>query len=333
MFDVMPRTLLALLPLLAGSLLGAKPPEEPPAKGPDRLLIDRARRLTLIDPDGKNEKELSKESPELTPGNAKLSPDGKRLAAIYFTGEPRSWRLHVRGIDEKAPGTDLGVECTSFAWSADGIEIAYSWDPGEDDVPRATHGIVNVKTKRRTPLMLPESHSITGWSRDGEQFLTLSMEIVNPRKWSQNVWKLHLMNRDGTQHKALTDGKRAVSPGKLSPDGKRVLYLEREAFDDPPYSKQRGLKVLDVATGKFVEVEGVPLNAELRAYCWSPDGKRIAYAWSAAWEGNVEDRVNKEMECFLMVSDWNGKNAKTIATVKGTFQIGVQGDLTHIDWR
>ena len=47
----------------------------------------------------------------------------------------------------------------------------------------------------------------------------------------------------------------------------------------------------------------------------------------------MEDRVNQETESILMVSDWNGKNAKTIATVKGTFQIGVVGDLTHIDWR
>ena len=308
--------------------------EKPAPPAPNRILFYRAGKLTLLDPDGKNGKELSKESPELRPGDAKLSPDGKLLAMLYYTGDPRSsWKLHVRGIEAKAPGTDLGVECSSFVWSTDGTEIAYSWEAGEGDAPSATHGIVNVNTKKTSPLRLPESHSIDDWSRDGKHFLTQSMKIVNPRKWSQNIWKLHLMNRDGTEYKALTDGKRHACPGKLSPDGTRVLYLETEALDDPPYSKQRGMKVLDVATGKLVSVEDVPLNAQIHYYCWSPDGKRIAYAWSAAWEGKVEDRVNQETESILMVSDWNGKNAKTIATVKGTFQIGVVGDLTHIDWR
>ena len=334
MFHVLPRSILALLPLLVGSLLLAQP-SKPPAgvpviKGPNRLLFYRADHLTLIDPDGKNEKELSKESP----GDAKISPDGKLLALCYITGTPERLKLHVRGIEAKAPGTDLEVECYSFVWSTDGTEIAYSsWNAGEGDAHSATHGIVNVNTKKTSPLRLPESHTITDWSRDGKHFLTQSMEVVNPRKWSQTIWKLHLMNRDGTEHKALTDGKQAALYGRLSPDGTRVLYLEGEGLDDHPSFKQHGMKVLDVATGKLVSVEDVPLNAELWGYSWSPDGKRIAYAWRAAWEGKAEDRVNKETESILMVSDWDGKNAKTIATVKGTFQIGVVGALTHPDWR
>ena len=327
-------------PVRVPSRIVAAPPvepkraaEKPAPPAPNRILFYRAGKLTLLDPDGKNEKELSKESLEIQPG-AMLSPDGKLLALCYHTGTPGRWKLHVRGIEAKAPGTDLGVECYSFVWSTDGTEIAYSCyaGDGEGDAVSATHGIVNVNTKKTSPLRLPESHTITDWSRDGKHFLTQSMEIVNPRKWSQTIWKLHLMNRDGTEHKALTDGKQAALYGRLSPDGTRVLYLEGEGLDDNSF-KQHGMKVLDVATGKLVSVEDVPLNAELWGYSWSPDGKRIAYAWRAAWEGKAEDRVNKETESILMVSDWDGKNAKTIATVKGTFQIGVVGALTHPDWR
>src|SRR5260221_5357319 len=163
MFHDKPRSILAVLPVLvlavfAGSFLNANPSKppgvEPPIAGPNKLLFYRADHLTLIDPDGKNEKELSKESSEFRLHDAKLSPDGKVLAVLY----PPSWKPHVRGIEAKAPGTVLAVECHSFVWSTDGTEIAYSWEAGEGDEPSATHGIVNVNTKKTSPLRLPESH-------------------------------------------------------------------------------------------------------------------------------------------------------------------------------
>ena len=61
-----------------------------------------------------------------------LSPDGKQLATLFPvrcrpTTEPYDQAphatLHVRGIDEKEPGTSLGVECQMFVWSPDGTEI------------------------------------------------------------------------------------------------------------------------------------------------------------------------------------------------------------------
>ena len=50
----------------------------------------------------------------------RLSPDGKRLAVLHHgahsrttttRGRSRRSMLHVRGLDEKEPGTNLGVEC------------------------------------------------------------------------------------------------------------------------------------------------------------------------------------------------------------------------------
>ena len=199
--------------------------------------------------------------------------------------------------------------------------------------PANNHGIVNVKTKEKIALRLPENHNLTDWSRDGKLFLTSSFTVgANPREWKQNKWKLHLMNRDGTEYKALTDGKTPASFGRLSPDGKRVLYMEMEKFNDQPNSVQRGMKVMDVASEKVVPVEDVPLNAEVHMYCWSPDGKRIAYSWCVVKDGKLEDRVNTQMETFLVVCDADGKNAKTIATENGTFQVGVI-TMEHIDWR
>lgn len=88
------------------------------------------------------------------------------------------------------------------------------------------------------------------------------------------------------------------------------------------------MKVLDLATGKIIAVEDLPLNGEIQSYCWSPDGKRIAYAWR---EQHAADGANKETESFLVVCDPNGKNAKTIATEKAPGQGSI--NIGHIDWR
>ena len=110
--------------------------------------------------------------------------------------------LHIRGLDEKELGTNLGVECETFAWSPDGTEIACS-NPVEDPAAsggKFEHFIVNIKTKEKTKLKLPDDHRINDWSRDGKYYLTTSIDGSFTPDTSPAV-KLHQMNRDGTEHK------------------------------------------------------------------------------------------------------------------------------------
>ena len=88
------------------------------------------------------------------------------------------------------------------------------------------------------------------------------------------------------------------------------------------------LAVLDIASGKMTPVADVPINGEVRSYCWSPDGKRIAYTWSEVLVGKPEELADKEIESQLVVCDPDGKNAKTIASEKGRV-IAFVG----MDWR
>jgi Tol biopolymer transport system component len=357
---VVPVAVALVAAVLAGGWLLAAPPENPPPgnavaadppaapqpapkaadprpqpKGPNKILFYRTGHLTLIDPDGTNEKKVSQDRAKFHPGDARISPDGKKLAFLVQAEEdppagrdPRR-KLYVRGLEDKEPGTDVGVECQMFSWSPDGTQIAYSDFVDGDKKPESVHGVVNVKTKEKTALKLPEGHMITDWSRDGKYFLTTSIDGVVTREKFPTA-KLHLLNRDGTEFKALTDGKTPALFGRISPDGKRVLYLEMNA---PKVNPRPGhtLHVLDVADGKATKLEDVPLNAELMGYCWSPDGKRIAYVWREIHDGKPEEVRNRETESFLVVCDRDGKNQKAIATEKGDVPALIT--ISGVDWR
>jgi Tol biopolymer transport system component len=238
-------------------------------------------------------------------------------------------RLYIHKLDEKGPGTDLGVETESFVWSPDGTEIACTLGEfGGEKAPETTHTVINVTTKAKTALKIPSGHIITDWSRDGKFFLTMAIAVKDEKPSA----RLYLMNRDGTEHKALTDETQLSMMGKMSPDGNRVLFVGVTLpAKDKPVPPKRDMMVLDIATGKTTKVEDVPLNAELQGYCWSPDGKKIAYSWREVHEGKPEDLINKETESHVIVSDPDGKNAKTILTEKGAGQWHVT--IGGMDWR
>ncbi|MDB5305850.1 MAG: hypothetical protein JWO38_52 [Gemmataceae bacterium] len=310
---------------------------KPLPKGPNKILFYKDGHLTMIDPDGKNESKVTEDRGKFHPGDGHLSPDGKSIAYLIQVeggGEPPDAgrdprrKLYVKKLDDKEPGTDLGVECQLFAWSPDSTRIAVSdFVDGREKKPVAVHHIVNVKTKEKTAVKLPEDHVITDWSRDGDYFLTTSM-VVTDGKLSARI---HLMNQDGTEHKALTDGKQIGLFGRLSPDGTRVLYHVMIPPREQQAQARRELAVLDVATGKSAAVADAPLNGDIQAYCWSPNGKQIAYTWREIHEGKPEDVANKETESHLVVCDPDGKNQKTIASEKAQGQWIIT--IGHVDWR
>lgn len=317
----------------------AKGAPKPLPKGPNKLLVERNGLLALIDPDGKNETKIDEKQGKKPPRGVQLSPDGKSVAANIVGILPPDdgtrvarrapTSLHVRKLDEKEPGTDLGVQCQTYIWSPDGTELACSeFVDGTDKVPDATHFVINVKTKEKTALKLPADHVITDWSRDGKFFFTTTFALKDGKPSA----RLYLMNRDGTESKALTDEKQVAMLGRLSPDGKRVLFhAVTLGPKGQPEDRQREMAVLDIATGKATKVEEVPLNAELQGYCWSPDGKQIAYCWREVHAGKPEEVRDKETETHLIVCDPDGKNAKTILTEKGMGQWHVT--IGGIDWR
>ena len=67
----------------------------------------------------------------------------------------------------------------------------------------------------------------------------------------------YLMNRDGSEHKALTDDKQLAIFGRLSPDGTRALFgVMPKPEKDKRKPPCRELVVLDIAYRKTDEGRG-----------------------------------------------------------------------------
>jgi RNA polymerase sigma factor (sigma-70 family) len=292
---------------------------QPTQKGPNRLLFYRQGHLTLIGPDGKGEKTVSQDRNEFHPGEARLSPDGKRVAFSVQVErspvpgfDPRR-KLYVRGLDEEEPGTDLGIEGLMFRWSPDGKQLVVT-DRVRGDDPKEfkfVTRLVDVATRKQIAVKLPDSQVVTDWSRDGKYFLTSDLADDKERFTS----RLHLVSRDDGEDRVLKAAGPMAFNGVLSPDGGKVLYM---APDPERKGKEMrdtvGLFVLDVRAGKVTRVQGQPLNGTSMGYCLSPDGKRIAHTWRLD-QGPQED--GQMTESHLIVSDADGGNAVTIASERG----------------
>ena len=329
--------------------VAADPPKEAPklVKGPNRLVVWRKGELVGLDALGGGEKTvLDGRLMGLHPNMFAVSPDGKRVAVVVAKGgdEPQGGGRGVLVVHELGDGpaarvTDVG-EGAVAAWSADGAELAYCTftdGAGPKDV-KATTTVFTLATKAKAVVKLPDNHILTDWRRDGKHFLT--MELGTERETP--VVGLWVMNRDGSPHKKLA-GDPAMAFGRFSPDGKRVLGLvlkplpeetpkERAERQKLGASRPRPLPVLtafDVAAAKGTAVKDVPLNADVQGYCWSPDGRRIAYVWREKHPPGTDART--ETQSHLTVCDPDGANQNTILTEKER-NIGAIV-LAGVDWK
>ncbi len=319
---------------------------KPLPKGPNKLLFFQSGFLTTIDPDGKSETKLNEERADyiksryarLNRATMRLSPDGKYLAFSFrtegFDKQPiilnSKCKLHVRELTEKGLGTDLDILCESFAWSADGSQIAVTdWTEGPDQQRLTVHHLVDVKTKEKKPLKLPDNHVIGDWTRDGKYLLTNSSEMKDDKR----INRIHLMNLDGTGHKALTDEKSNAAGGRISPDGTRVLCtISSPKEKQTPW--RRDLYVLHIDTGKLTPVADIAVNGSLLSSCWSQDGKQIAYVWQEKYAAKADDKpedlFSPSVECHLMICHEDGKNHQSLSFTKSIPGAAVMGG---VDWR
>ncbi|MCI0681923.1 MAG: sigma-70 family RNA polymerase sigma factor, partial [Gemmataceae bacterium] len=214
-----------------------QPRPEPPAEG--RLMVFRDGALASVTPDGKDIGWLvtKEDKVPLHPfSNSSLSPDGKRLAllvidlkAIEAARASRGTHkaiayVHVRDANGQGSGENLGVSGTLCHWSNDSakllvsdldvMELSRQGSKVSEVVSQAW--IIDVKTKKKTAVNVPNNHLVIDWSRDGQWLLALAFEKTEKKSGS----KLVMLKKDGSAKYDVTSPDQSPSLGKLSPDGK-----------------------------------------------------------------------------------------------------------------
>jgi Tol biopolymer transport system component len=278
----------------------------------------------IVPPDGKDVTRLPTKAKRMF--WLQVSPNGKQLAYTavvngkfkgYVTdlfSEP-SLISKVARLADIPEGDSLDGEVDYCRWSADGKKLACFEGLGMQGFPRgkaATTWIVDIKTGEKADFNLPNGHFLQDWSPDGNWFLTFKQDKSTENEF---IPRVYLVKRDSSEVRRLSSDNQLAWSARFSPDGRRALFVS--------LGRQSQVHVVDLADGKPRPVSP-ELNAVVHSACWSPDGKRIAYAWQ-------QRRVNPEddqTEYVLSVIDQDGKNPATLRTDKGR-----DGPPVHVDWR
>jgi Tol biopolymer transport system component len=282
---------------------------------------DNEPHLAMVSPDGKEDtwltKNLTREEQPHHCGAVAVSPDGRMIAYGVTPkdeyGKPfHNLEIFLKAVDknDQKPGESLKVRGLFWCWSPDGRSLVVSALEGTS----IRHHIVDLMTKKTKSLQLPETkgsedaefptgHLITDWSRDGQWFLTTVMAK------GQAEAELYLVKSDGSQVKSLGIG----FDGKLAADAKTVLCLDLAWKGEKGDTPDTHLLLIDVETKKRRRVSQETNGQFVGGYCWSPDGKKIAYVWRRDRENDSE-----AWETFLMVMDADGQNSRVVLSEKST---------------
>jgi Tol biopolymer transport system component len=302
-------------------------------------------KYVFLTPEGKEDGVLDKHPDEMVIlGDPALSPTGKQAAFAANENPPtdengnRLRHLYYRDVDGKKPGVKIELNPASFAWEPDGKAlIVTEFMPAKD--PNDAGFVVwrvDVVKEEKSKLELPKLFQVYAVSPDGKEFIGAFYDLKD------KTIHLALISRDGKDVKKLCEVHSEGPDPRVSPDGTKILFRDKDPDEKPgkDLPKLFRLYVYDIKAKTGTKLQEVPLDAFIIGYCWSPDGKRLAYTWKQVKPGvpltlntdNMNDpKVNTETESHLIICDATGKNPKTVMSVKA--QAAPTITLGGVDWR
>jgi Tol biopolymer transport system component len=280
------------------------------------------QQIFTIRPNGKGLKQVTNLRGDPGPGAADPSwaPDGSRIAFNAATkyGPPLFNRVNLFTIAPDGSGlTELPLESGNFhgdpAYSPDGLQISFDWDPGRNEPATTVNGIFIANSdgsnERRltTTLSRDTFDTESQWSPDGQT-------IAFTRVKSDKKAAIFTIGVDGSGLTQLTPYKLDAASPDWSPDGQTIAFnsywdtphgnVSRVITMKPDGSEQRAITSDHFAGG------GVIYSFRPS---WSPDGKRIVFARCKVKGDNGT--------CDLHTMDPDGSDLDRVTNMSDTFPV------------
>jgi Tol biopolymer transport system component len=287
----------------------------PQAAGvPDRSLREQFLVMdhgyALLGPNGEEQERLD----SITNAAGAFSPDGRwilfsKLEPTAAAGELQSNLIiqsRLRKDERRTVPMVWGNTGSSFLplWSGDSGRILICEQGQKRDGTRgSSYRVYELGTNRLTELKRPADWWPSDWSGDGKRLLT---DIRADGVALRVAW----VNSDGSGKPEFITSEHEVAYGaRLSPDGGRILCMIGPKAA-PGETRPQRLNVIDLSSGKRIPVDR---PGHTYGYCWSSDGRRIAYTWQLPLRQPGE---TAERRTYLLTCDADGSNRKTVTMRK-----------------
>ncbi len=262
------------------------------------------------------------------------SPDGRVLGFTSRRGEEdgSTWFLRVGGLGGEAYRIE-GVR-GSPVWSPDGRFIAYTAEPERKDKPNA-RALRVAPNGITTPLDSTrfDGYQITHlqYKRDGTFTFLPHPDLVPKRQ-------LFVVSANGGVATQITSVAHNVGAFEWAPNGKYFVYAGNPKEDDEtnldPASR---IWVVPVDGGTPTEPFGA--RGGVSAPAISPDGTRLAFLWTFAWNAethvhviNIDERGMARSEPTNLTASWDrtagapywtpdGRNIRWTSNVHGNTHV------------
>jgi Tol biopolymer transport system component len=254
------------------------------------LAMDAPPRKNIYPVSTRNtrEKQLTKDGHSFNPV---LSPDGTHIAYLHVTADTcedclvaPKYEINVMNADGTEPRTLVSDGDTparllaenatglfnKLKWSPDGKWLAYSCRGPKETGKRRFSLCILGTGQQAEALVLTENGDFLrsySWSPDGTQIVYSTFD-PQTNKLRKDPYSLLVVRTDGSAPRLLTTTKNGVTTPQWSPEGKTIVFCDRER-------KGGVVEVINAdGTGK-VRLTEPKLNASTPI--WPPDGKELAF--------------------------------------------------------